>query len=287
MTASKPRSGALLIGIYVLATGLGAVTVLLSPWTSLLVNAAVASLVATLVVFGAGALLGNASAYDPYWSVAPPVLAAWWVLAEPSPRGWLGLALTLLWGIRLTASFWRGWPGFGHEDWRYRDLRAQTGVAFPLVNLFGIHLFPTVCTFAGSLPLLVVAGSSAPLSGWDVLAAVVAIGSTTIEAIADTQLHRFKAQNHPPGTILESGLWRWSRHPNYFGEIGFWWGIALLGVAAGGPTPWWNFAGAILISLLFIGISIPLIERRMAARRPNWSDYCRRVSVLVPLPPRR
>ncbi len=146
---------------------------------------------------------------------------------------------------------------------------------------------PTVMVLLGCLslwPALVI--GDAPLSWMDGAATVMCAIALAFETVADRQLHEFRRQRHPSGTILDHGLWGWSRHPNYFGEIMLWWGLWLFGLAAA-AGPWWTVTGPLAITGLFAFISIPMIERRMRSRRPGWPDHCRRVSALVPWPPRR
>jgi steroid 5-alpha reductase family enzyme len=124
------------------------------------------------------------------------------------------------------------WHGMAAEDWRYVDLRRRHGKAYWLVNLFGIHLLPTVLVFAGCLPVFATAADGSRESGWlDVLSLVVIGGAIWIEARADTELRRFRAKAVSDAT-LESGLWALSRHPNDFGEVMFWWGLYLFALAA-------------------------------------------------------
>jgi steroid 5-alpha reductase family enzyme len=249
-------------------------------WLDLLV----ADVAATVIVFGFSVGFSNSSLYDPYWSVAPPLLGVGFVALEGltlTPRVIVTLALTFVWGARLTYSFFRGWPGLGHEDWRYRDLRDKTGKAYWLVSLTGIHLFPTALTFAGSLALFGAIGTSASLSFVDAIAALVTIAAIAIEARADRELRDFVRSKPPREAILDTGLWAYSRHPNYLGEILFWWGLALFAIAAGAPL-YWALPGAAAITLLFVFVSIPMIERRMAKRRSGWAAHRRRVPALVP-----
>jgi steroid 5-alpha reductase family enzyme len=252
---------------------------------------ALADVAATLVVFGWSLAQDNSSMYDPYWSVAPLVIAPWLAL-HPEAAGAVGLRQALVvglvyaWGLRLTFNWARGWQGLRHEDWRYVDLR-RTGRLYWPVSLLGLHLMPTVMVLGGCLslwPALVV--GTAPLSWLDAVAVLVCVGAIACEAVADRQLHAFRRSGPQPGAILDRGLWGWSRHPNYFGEIALWWGLFAFGLAAA-PGTWWPLVGPLAITLLFVLASIPLIERRMDKRRTGWAAHCRRVSVLVPWPPRR
>jgi steroid 5-alpha reductase family enzyme len=255
-----------------------------------LVVAGAADLAATVVIFTFSVAYDNSSFYDPYWSVAPPCLAVYWVLGAPgdvsTTRQTLVLLLVFAWGIRLTANWLRGWHGLTHEDWRYVQLREQTGGAYWLASFVGLHLMPTVVVLLGCLPLfLAVARGTAPIGWLDLLATAVTGTAIAIETIADLQLHRFRA-TAAPGSTLGTGLWAYSRHPNYFGEALFWWGLWLFGTAAG-PAPWWLVAGAAAITAMLFFVSIPLIDDRMRASRPDYAERVARVSALVPWFPRR
>ncbi len=269
---------------YLVAIAAGAATVVAidlgDRWLELLA----ADVVATLVIFAFSVRHDNSSLYDPFWSLAPPVLGTAlvvWSGDVPSWRALLALGLTSAWGVRLTYSFFMRWPGLGHEDWRYRGLRSKTGKAYWLVSLTGIHIFPTALTFGGSLALFAAIEGDSALSILDGVAAALTALAIGIEARADRELRDFIRSKPPKGAILDSGLWAYSRHPNYLGEILFWWGLALFAVAAGAPLHV-ALGGATAITLLFVFISIPMIERRMAERRPDWAAYARRVPVLVP-----
>jgi steroid 5-alpha reductase family enzyme len=254
------------------------------------VMAAFADLAATLAIFAASAAVDNSSVYDPYWSVAPPILAVFvatlpGAAGAPFARQALVIALVTIWGARLTYNWARGFGGLGHEDWRYVDLRRKTGRAYWLVSLFGLHLMPTVLVFLGCLPLWAALWKPRPLGILDAVAAIVTLGAIVVEAVADEQLRAFRRERRE-GEILARGLWAYSRHPNYFGEIGFWWGIFLFGLAAD-PGAIRLGVGALAITALFVFASIPMLDRRSVERRPAYADHMKRVSRLVPWFPRR
>lgn len=255
-----------------------------APW-----NAFAADVVATLVIWFFSLRYRNSSFYDAYWSVIPPLLAVYWYYAHLDAdvnglRAALVIALVWLWGIRLTANWATYWGGLQHEDWRYPLVRARACKAARWADLFGIHLFPTVQVFLGCLPIwAVMSQGRAPLGGLDALAFVVTLGAIAIETVADLQRHAFIAQRKA-GDFIRSGLWAWSRHPNYFGELSFWWGLALFGLAA--VPAWWVVVGAVAMSAMFWFASIPLMDARSVERRPAYAAYMREVSALVPLPPR-
>lgn len=248
---------------------------------------AVADIVGTLVIFAFSRAFTNSSFYDPYWSVAPMVIAIYWLpMAENPVRAIAVIALVWLWGLRLTLNFLRTWPSLEHEDWRYRDLQTSTGRAYWLVSLFGIHLLPTAWVYLGCLALYPAMTSPSGTGIADVAALLVVLSALVVETVADRQLHQFRDNpKHGPDAVLRSGLWRLCRHPNYLGELGFWWGLFLVGMAADADA-WWTIAGPLSITLLFVFISIPMIDRRHLARRPLYAALMHELPALLPLGPR-
>jgi steroid 5-alpha reductase family enzyme len=249
--------------------------------------AAVADAVATLVVFAASVLHGNSSLYDPYWSVAPVPIAIGWAAAgegaEPIRRA-LVLGLVTIWAIRLTANCLVRWRSLTHEDFRYVEIRARTGRWYWPASLVAIHLLPTVWVFLGLLPLhpaLALPGH--PLGALDLAATAVTAAAIALEAGADLQLRRHLRTRRDPAAVLETGLWARSRHPNYLGEVLFWWGLWLFGVAAAPGRPW-TFVGPLWITLLFLFVSVPWMDRRMAARHPAYLARIQAVPALLPWP---
>lgn len=253
--------------------------------------AAAADLAATAVVFAFSVRLNNSSMYDPYWSVAPVPMAAYWALHDgaagaPMLRQLLVIGLVSLWAARLTFNCFRRWQGLGHEDWRYAQMRPRAGRAYWLVSWLGFHLMPTVVVFLACLPLYAALHAGRQPVGWlDGLAVAVVLLGIVIETVADEQLHRFIVSKPAAGTLLTRGLWASCRHPNYLGEILFWWGVLLMGLAAAPGSPW-MVVGALAMTALFVGISIPMIDRRMAERRPGYRARMRQVRALIPGWPR-
>jgi steroid 5-alpha reductase family enzyme len=281
------RADAMIIVAYVVALAAAALTVQLSPLSSPLWTAALADVVATFAVFAFSFAFSNSSFYDAYWSVAPVPIALYWAANAPSvsPRSMVILALVSIWAFRLTWNWRRGWTGLHHEDWRYRQLKEQTGRAYWLVSALGIHLFPTVQVFLGCIPVYFAVTSTAPLNALDALAIAVTAMGISVEAVADDQLRAF-SRTKRPGETLQSGLWAYSRHPNYFGEISFWWGLMLFGIAAR-PDVLWQCAGALAIAAMFVFVTGPMMDKRMLARRPDFAERMLRISAIVPWPPRR
>ncbi len=246
---------------------------------------------ATMVIYLLSVYLKNTSLYDAYWSVIPIwiVVYLWWIpVADVDPlRSGLAGGLTILWGIRLTWNWYRGWTGLDHEDWRYVIQRKQTGKLFQLVNFFGLQMMPTMLVYLGCLTLIPALSESDRAFNWlDVVAAAVTLMGILAETIADQQLRNFRKTNTDKLRILDTGLWKYSRHPNYFGEMSFWYGLALFSLAAA-PDEWWRISGAIAMTVLFLFISIPMIDKRMVERRPHYAERKKKVSAVFPWPPRR
>ena len=250
-----------------------------------------ADLLATVVVFAASRWYRNSSCYDAYWSVVPPVLLVYWWsqggLGIDDMRAWLVATVVLLWAVRLTGNWVHGFPGLHHEDWRYPMVRGRAGRWELLADLVAIHLVPTVQVFLGTLPVYVVLTRADRGLNWvDALALLAGLGAVALELVADLQMHRF-VRHRQPGEVMDRGLWSWSRHPNYVGEVGFWLSLALFGVAASPGDAWWLFVGVVAMLAMFLGASIPMMERRSLERRPDYQDVIDRVSRFVPRPPRR
>ena len=250
--------------------------------------AALADLAATLVVFCFSVRHDNSSVYDPYWSVAPIFIVAGWAFSAPGGPGVRAVVVCVLvtvWGLRLTANWVARWRGLGDEDFRYAEIRARTGRLYWPASLVTIHLLPTAWVFLGLLAAWPALEGDGPAAGvLDAVAVAVTAGGIAVEAVADRQLRRFLRSRRDPSAVLETGLWSLSRHPNYFGEITFWWGLWLFGLAAD-PGWAWSVVGPLSITLLFALVSIPWMDRRMLSRHPAWAGRMS-TSALVPWPRR-
>ena len=247
----------------------------------------IADISGTLVIYAFGRVFHNASFYDAYWSIAPLVISLFWVLRASSSsivtvRQIIVITLVFVWGLRLTYNWARQWQGLKHEDWRYKDLRNKAPRWFWLIDLIGIEIMPTVIVFLACLSLysaLVVGKKS--FGPFDVIAVIITAGAIVIETISDIQLREFTLKRRQSGEIMAKGLWAYSRHPNYFGEVMFWWGLFLFGLIAD-PGYWWTIIGPVLITILFTFISIPLMEKRSLERRPGYRDLRKKLPVLIP-----
>ncbi|MCE7999918.1 MAG: DUF1295 domain-containing protein [Rhodobiaceae bacterium] len=271
--------------VYLPAIGVAWWIVTLAPTASILWNTLIADVAATLIVFAASMLTRNSSIYDPYWSVAPPLIAVYWFTAigsaDLTPREWLAFGLVALWALRLTYNCMRRWKSYEEQDFRYLDLKAKFGRLYPLIDLFGIELYPTVLVFLGCIPLFAVAESGAPLGLLDGLAVVVTLGAILLETIADEQMWAYRKTRTPDAPICTDGLWAYSQHPNYVGELLFWWGLWLFGFASGAGDIW-MITGALAMTLLFVFISVPMMVKRKRERYPDYDKLVGGIPVLLP-----
>ena len=254
-----------------------------------------ALLLTTLGVVGAlmvalwvvSVLVKDASIVDLFWGPGFAVIA--WtshlMTSHQSPRAWLVVILVTLWALRLAAHLARRNLGQG-EDPRYRAMRRHHGDRFPLVSLGTVFLLQAGLMWVVSLPLQAVhlRGAAIPLGPLDWLGVALWGVGLTFETVADLQLARFRRTPGQSGQVLDRGLWRYSRHPNYFGEFLVWWGFGLIALAAGA---WWAIAGPAVMTVLLLKVSgVTLLESTIVERRPGYRDYIARTSAFVPWPPR-
>jgi steroid 5-alpha reductase family enzyme len=282
--APRWKAFAIVTGAYVLAIAAAAGAAATVPSAHPLLKIALGAVVATGVVFAFSRAFDNTSVYDPFWSVAP-LVAAIYLYVGPGAGGTRGLVLVLLiaaWSWRLTLNWARSWRGLDHEDWRYSDIRKVTGDAYWWASAFGLHLFPTIIVLLGLLPVHAALVSARPFGALDVVATVLTLAAIATETVADEQLRRFCAR--PTASVCDVGLWRYSRHPNYLGELSFWIGLWVFGLAVG--APWWTVLGPIAMLALFLFASIPMMERHLSQRRAGYAEHKSRTSMLLPWPPR-
>jgi steroid 5-alpha reductase family enzyme len=205
-----------------------------------------------------------------------------WPFTDLSLRGMAVIVLVTVWGTRLAAHIALRSDG---EDYRYRDIRRRNEPNFAFKSLYLVFWLQAVLASLISLPLLAAQRSTAPFGWLDVVGLALVTGGFIVEGVADLQLARFKADPANRKRVLDRGLWRYSRHPNYFGECCVWWGFACFGLAAGA---WWAVASALLMTYLLLRVSgVALLEQTIGDRRPAYAEYVRRTSAFVPWPRRK
>jgi steroid 5-alpha reductase family enzyme len=236
------------------------------------------------VTYAASLWLRNGSVFDPWWSVLPPVVALQLVV-EWTPLAVACVVVVFVWAVRLTVNWAVGWPGLGHEDWRYLRMYEQAPVPRWLTLLVGVQLVPAVFVTLGCLPLIPALREGAALGPLGLAATALGLFAAGLELAADEQRRAHAVAR--PGALMDVGLWAWCRHPNYLGEILFWVSLWLFGAAASPGDALWTALGPLSMIGLFALASIPMMETRNAERRPGWAEYVARTPRLLPRPPRR
>lgn len=198
-------------------------------------------------------------------------------------RGWLVIVLVTVWALRLSGYLAaRNWNA--PEDRRYRAIRARNEPGFAWKSLYLVFGLQAVLAWLIAAPLApAIQSAGAPgICGW--AGAGIAAFGIAYESIADRQLSRFLADGASHGHVMDRGLWRYSRHPNYFGEFCVWWGLYVIAVDAGGA---WTIFSPLLMSVLLLRVSgVTLLEKDIGERRPAYREYARRTNAFLPGPPR-
>ena len=239
-----------------------------------------ADVVATVVVWGFGLYYKNVSVYDPYWSVAPPVMFTVWAFYKSAFSFPVVLLLIAVWywGIRLTGNWAYTFKGLAHEDWRYTRYReTQSPFVFQIINFFGLNMMPTVLVFAAMLPGFGLFESTETANMLTWLGFAICISAATLQLVADTQIHRFREAH--PGRYCDVGFWKHGRHPNYLGEISMWWGVWTMYASVYGLD--WLILAPLAMTALFLFISIPMMERRQLQNKPGYAEYRKNTRMLI------
>lgn len=285
MTAIKQsRSASFLIItlIYLAAIGIGGIVFLKTTEYGMIERLFLADFWATVFVWFFGVLFKNSSVYDPYWSVAPPVMLTGYAMYCNSFEMPVILLLigVWVWAIRLTLNWAYTFDNLTIQDWRYDKYKNDFPRLWPIVNFFGINLMPTLVVFLAMIPgFRLIELNIADATLWTYAGCLLCLLSALLQWVSDTQAHRFRKTHK--GQVCNVGLWKYSRHPNYVGEILMWWGVyfMLLSVA---PEEWRTLVGAVVNTSLFVFISIPLMEKRQLANKPDYAAYKKKTGMLFP-----
>jgi steroid 5-alpha reductase family enzyme len=243
---------------------------------------------ATIFIYIGSVILKNSSLYDPFWSVAPIPIALYLALNFENTLIVKFLVLTpiIFWALRLTRNWIISWEGFEHEDFRYIDLKNTSMLRAEFNNFFGIHLFPTLIVNLSLYPLVFILTNNSNSSILLSFASLFTILAVLLETISDEQMREFRKNPLNKGKTMKYKLWKYSRHPNYLGEIGFWFGIYMMGLSSG-MAPFWIIICPLTMLALFIFVSCPMMDNRSLMNRPDYKDYMEVTSQLMLLPPKK
>lgn len=288
MKKSKIMGILVIIASYLIAFGIGALIhfKLELPTEQFLLKLLIIDVAMTIVIFIMSTIFSNSSIYDPYWSVIPIVLGIYAskVLCDFHYMSYIMIALLCIWGLRLTVNFFTTFKNLDKQDWRYDHYKNKFPRIWPIVNFFGIHLFPTIIVFMVMLPVFkyLETCTTVELNLSTILAIIISIAAIIIETVADKQMHKF-LKTRKNNELINVGLWKRSRHPNYFGEILFWWGIYLIMLSLNSDM-WILFLGPLLNTLMFVFISVPLAEKHQMAKNPSYGDYIKTTNTFLLFP---
>lgn len=288
VTLSKKQSGIIFLLVYAFAMIVGLLIVLLgrnSIEPVLLMF--IADVAMTIIIYLIGIKLKNASLYDPYWSVIPVFIIAVWMIAYHHALNITTILLILvivIWASRLTYNWWKNWVGFKNQDWRYDLLREKNKKLYPMTNLFGIHLIPTFVVFLQMINVYAIVQEDS-INAIFIVGAFFSLVAPIIQFIADKQMYDFRNDKQKTVKVINTGLWRFTRHPNYFGELLFWVGIYVMYFSFKMSLDLYILFPISMI-LLFVFISVPMMEKKLIVR-PGYKDYIKHVSMIIPFFPKK
>ena len=279
-----------LLVIYLFAIAIGGfIFMLLKEHMHYLLAILIADVTATVFVWMTGLICRTPSVYDPYWSLQTFFFYLGMLILNNNWNLFTIAALVVIgiYSARLTLNFIKGFHDLSYVDWRYKMLREKSGKLFQLVNLFGICMFPTLVVYSASIPLFVYGFLPVEeLSYLDFIGLAIILFGTILELISDLQMKKFIKNRASRSEVINIGLWKYSRHPNYLGEILIWFGVALV-LMISHFMYWYLISGAVINLLMFLFISIPMEEKHMLEYKPEMKEYMRTTSPLLILPKRK
>ncbi len=241
-------------------------------------------LIATIVVYSASIIYKNSSFYDPFWSVVPiPIVfyIAFWPVSKNLDYEKIVLFIIpiLFWGIRLTFNWVRRWEGLNDEDFRYVDLKSLK--FSKLIDFLGIHIYPTLQVNLSLLPTyygLSISTNTANI--WLYLASLFTFMAVILELVSDNQLWNFKKDKLNNDKFIDTGLWKFSRHPNYLGEVLYWWGIFFMLLSVDNSY-WFLFICPLSMNLMFSLITCSMMDKRSLEKREGFKEYMNKTNQLI------
>jgi steroid 5-alpha reductase family enzyme len=244
------------------------------------INLFIADTVSTVVCFIFSLIFKNSSVYDPYWSVAPIFVVVIFAFYSKLTIYTVILLIAIcFWGVRLTANWAYTFKGLNHQDWRYTMLNEKTGKFYPIINFIGIHYVPTLVVYFCMMPAVYAIYNSFEFSLASTLILIVSFLAVILQGVSDIQMHAYRKNRGAP--FIEKGLWKYSRHPNYLGEILMWWGVGL-SCAFASTFSILYLLGAVLNTILFLSVSIPMADGRQS-KKDGFIEYKKRTRALIPL----
>ena len=230
-------------------------------------------------------LIDDVSFVDSLWSLFFLLATVLFAVdaGELGTRAQIVVACVLLWSLRLSLHITvRNWGE--PEDYRYQNIRENNEPGFVVKSLYIVFGLQGLLAWIISIPLLPAIASDAPLNPIDIMALLLFVFGFFFEAVGDWQLSRFKASERSEGQVLDTGLWRYTRHPNYFGEFCIWWAFWLFAASAGA---WWTIYAPALMSFLLLRVSgVAMLEKDIGKRRPAYAEYIRSTNAFFPSLPR-
>ena len=252
-------------------------TIDLNGWSLLLVW----HITATIIIFLFSKIHNNSSIYDPFWHVAP-IPIVFYIASHSSLSIFhqsLVLSAFLFWALRLTYNWFLNWTNLDHEDFRYIDLKNNNKLLAFVNDLFGIHLIPTLIVNASLYPIFI-ALTSDNLNNLVYVGFILIILAVVVQYIADSQMRDFRKDQNNLGKTMKYGLWKYSRHPNYLGEVSFWFGLYIFALASG-STSIWLLACPMVMLALFVFVSCPMMDNRSLKKRSDYKEYMDKTPQLI------
>ena len=244
--------------------------------------------IATIGIYISSLIFKNSSMYDPFWSVAPIPIIIYLAYFSNNlflPNFYVSLVVfvILFWAIRLTHNWTMVWGGLKEEDFRYIDLKQGNLLKKEIINFFGIHYIPTLQVNVSLLPIYFVLTKTVTNYSWILIGATISICAVILQIISDKQMRDFKKNILNKAKIMNLGLWKYSRHPNYLGEVMFWIGLYVMALSVN-DIPAWLILSPLSMVILFVFISCPMMDERSLKKRPGYKEYMNKTSQLLILP---
>lgn len=244
-------------------------------------------IIGTIIVYLGSLLFNNASVYNPYWSILPMIIVPFFIKETIGFNVYTIIIMILIeiWGLRLTINWILRFKNLNSQDWRYTNIKNKHPKLWLLISFFGIHMLPTIIVFIGLLPVFAYVDAfekNVEINGTYFISLIVCLIAIVIEMLAYIQMNKFKKNPENVGKINRNGLWKKSRHPNYFGEILFWFSMFLFNLSVRSDL-WILIFCPLIVFLLFISISIPMLEKRQLNSKIDYFEYKKETNALLPI----